>query len=62
MNKFGGAYPTQLKKTWAELMGLAAGPVRPPLMPLTDEERASFAKGLVEARQKAGLSMPPGAR
>jgi len=62
MNKFGGAYPTQLKKTWAELMGLAAGPVRPPLMPLTDEERGSFAKGLVEARQKAGLSMPPGAR
>ncbi len=61
-NKFDGAYPTQLKKVWAELMGLAAGPVRPPLMPLTDDERTSFAKQLVEARREAGLSMPPGAR
>jgi 4-hydroxy-tetrahydrodipicolinate synthase len=60
--KFGGAYPTQLKKVWAELMGLAAGPVRPPLMPLTDEERNRFTKELVEARREAGLSMPPGIR
>jgi hypothetical protein len=25
----GGAYPTQMKKAWAELIGLPAGPVRP---------------------------------
>ncbi len=62
MAKFGGAYPTQMKKAWAELMGLPAGPVRPPLLPLTDEERTNLAKGLVEARQKAGLSPLLGAR
>jgi 4-hydroxy-tetrahydrodipicolinate synthase len=62
MGKYGGAYPTQMKKAWAELMGMAAGPVRPPLMPLTDEERTSFAKEIVVARQKAGLSPLVGAR
>ncbi|HXV81517.1 MAG TPA: dihydrodipicolinate synthase family protein [Candidatus Binatia bacterium] len=62
IKKFGGAYPTPLKKVWAELMGLAAGPVRPPLMTLTDEERTNFARELVDARREAGLSMPPGIR
>jgi len=56
MNKYGGAYPTQMKKGWAELMGMSAGPVRPPLLPLTDEERTSLANGLVAARREAGLS------
>jgi 4-hydroxy-tetrahydrodipicolinate synthase len=62
MNKFGGAYPTPLKKVWAELMGLAAGPVRSPLLTLTPEERSSFSQELIEARREAGLSIPPAAR
>jgi hypothetical protein len=33
MKKFGGAYPTKLQKVWAELMVLAAGPLKPPLLP-----------------------------
>jgi 4-hydroxy-tetrahydrodipicolinate synthase len=59
MPKYGGAYPTQMKKAWAELMGLPAGPVRPPLLPLTDEERGRLGRGLIEARRAAGLKPPP---
>jgi len=62
MKKFGGAYSTHLKKVWAELMVLATGPVRPPRLPLTDEERTKFARELVDPRREAGLSMPPGIR
>ena len=62
MPKFGGAYPTQFKKAWAELMGLPAGPVRPPLLPLTDEEKNELARGLIDARRAAGLTPPPCAR
>jgi 4-hydroxy-tetrahydrodipicolinate synthase len=62
MPKFGGAYPTQFKKAWAELMGLPAGPVRPPLLPLTDEEKSSLARGLIDARREAGLTPPACAR
>jgi dihydrodipicolinate synthase/N-acetylneuraminate lyase len=29
-------------KGWAELLGLAAGPVRPPLLPLTTLERSEL--------------------
>lgn len=61
MPKYGGAYPTQMKKAWAELMGLPGGPVRPPLLPLTDEERSRLAQGLIEARRQAGLTPPPAA-
>ena len=61
MPKYGGAYPTQFKKAWAELMGLPAGPVRSPLLPLTDEEKQRLGRGLIEARRQAGLEPPPGA-
>lgn len=59
MPKYGGAYPTQMKKAWAELMGLPAGPVRPPLMPLTDEEKQRLAQEIIQARREAGLKPPP---
>jgi 4-hydroxy-tetrahydrodipicolinate synthase len=59
MPKYGGAYPTQMKKSWAELMGLPAGPVRSPLLPLTDEEKSRLAQGLIEARRDTGLKPPP---
>jgi len=42
MKKFGGAYPISLKKVWVELMGLAAGPVSSPLLPLINEERTNL--------------------
>ena len=55
----GGAYPTQIKKAWAELIGLPAGPVRPPLIPLTDEEKRKLGQEITEARREAGLKPPP---
>jgi dihydrodipicolinate synthase/N-acetylneuraminate lyase len=48
-----------MKKAWAELIGLPAGPVRPPLLPLTDEEKGRLGRGLIEARRAAGLKPPP---
>lgn len=38
----GGALPVQMVKQWGELMGMAAGPVRPPLMPLTAAEKVEL--------------------
>lgn len=35
----GGALPVQMVKFWGELMGMAGGPVRAPLLPLTPAER-----------------------
>ncbi len=35
----GGALPVQMVKYWGELLGMAGGPVRPPLLPLTPTER-----------------------
>ena len=51
----GGALPVQMVKYWGELMGLRGGPVRPPLLPLTDEERAELRQELSRLRPlKAG--------
>jgi 4-hydroxy-tetrahydrodipicolinate synthase len=62
MPKYGGAYPTQFKKAWAELMGLPAGPVRSPLIALNEEEKSRLARGLIDARREAGLMPPAAAR
>jgi 4-hydroxy-tetrahydrodipicolinate synthase len=56
MEKYGGAYPSQMKKAWAELVGMAAGPVRSPLLPLTQEEKCRLTEDVAEARRKAGLA------
>jgi dihydrodipicolinate synthase/N-acetylneuraminate lyase len=40
-------------------LGLPAGPVRSPLLPLTDEEKGRLGRGLIEARRAAGLKPPP---
>ena len=37
--KFGGAMPVSMVKHWAEVMGLKAGSVRPPLQDMTPEEK-----------------------
>lgn len=38
--------PIAYIKAWSELLGLAAGPVRPPLLPLTPEEKAELRSDL----------------
>ena len=42
----GGALPVQMVKHWGELMGMAGGPVRPPLLPLTSAEREEMKRDL----------------
>ncbi|MEM3671354.1 MAG: dihydrodipicolinate synthase family protein [Thermoprotei archaeon] len=37
-----GSLPVQMVKYWGELMGLKAGHVRPPLIPLTEQEKAEL--------------------
>ena len=39
LDKYNGALPVSMVKHWAELMGLAAGPPRPPLIDLTRQEK-----------------------
>ncbi len=48
----GGSLPVQMVKYWGELMGLAAGHTRPPVAPLTPEEK----KQLAEDLQALGLT------
>ncbi len=43
----GGALPVQMVKYWGELMGMAGGPVRPPLLPLTAMERDEIRRDLL---------------
>ena len=50
----GGALPVQMVKYWGELMGLKSGPVRPPLLPLTDEERSELREELSRLRPLPG--------
>jgi len=42
----GGSLPVAMVKHWGELMGMAGGGVRPPLMDLTPDERAGMTKDL----------------
>lgn len=42
IENYEGVVPLNYHKAWMELMGLAAGPVRPPLSNLTDEEKAAM--------------------
>jgi 4-hydroxy-tetrahydrodipicolinate synthase len=49
--------PIAYIKLWSELLGMAAGPVRPPLRPVTPEERAALRADL----ERVGLLRPAGA-
>ncbi|HYA11039.1 MAG TPA: dihydrodipicolinate synthase family protein [Thermoplasmata archaeon] len=49
----GGALPVQMVKYWGELMGLKGGHVRPPIVPLTEEERAELRQDLSRLRPLA---------
>ncbi len=46
VKKSGGALPAPMCKYWGELMGMAGGHVRPPLMPLTEGEKAELKREL----------------
>ena len=52
-----GAKPHAHQKYWQELLGQAAGPVRPPLLALTDAEKAATR----QAFERCGLEPGPGA-
>ncbi len=41
-DKKGAAHPLPLIKYWMDLIGMAAGPVRPPMVGLTEEAKAQF--------------------
>ena len=45
-DKYNGTLPVSMVKYWGELMGMAGGPVRPPLMNLTAEEKAQLQREL----------------
>jgi uncharacterized protein (UPF0264 family)/dihydrodipicolinate synthase/N-acetylneuraminate lyase len=46
VNKHNGPLPVAMVKAWAELMGMAGGPVRPPLVQFTAEEKAQLEREL----------------
>ena len=47
VQKSGGVLPAPMCKYWGELMGMAGGHVRPPLMPLTEEQKAELKRELM---------------
>ena len=47
VKKSGGVLPAPMCKYWGELMGMAGGHVRPPLMPLTEDEKAELKRELM---------------
>jgi len=51
-----GSLPIQMVKHWGELMGMAGGQVRPPLLPLTPAERDEMRRDLAGL----GLTKPAG--
>jgi 4-hydroxy-tetrahydrodipicolinate synthase len=50
--------PIAYLKAWTELLGMAAGPVRPPLLPISDEEREEMRHDLVEVGLLAREASP----
>ena len=58
-NKFNGVLPIAMVKHWGELMGLAAGPVRPPLMDFSPEEKAQLARELEPLKPRPPVTIAP---
>ena len=61
VKKSGGVLPAPMCKYWGELMGLAGGQVRPPLMPLTADEKAELQRELlplIPRRETAAAAVP----
>ena len=58
----GGSLPVQMVKYWGELMGMAGGHVRPPLLPMTPEEKTELRQELSRLRPVKALAAAPAAR
>lgn len=58
----GGSLPVQMVKYWGELMGMRSGPVRPPLLPMTDAEKVELRQELAALRPLKGTEAPIPAR
>ncbi len=52
VTKYNGALPVPMVKYWGELMGMAGGPVRPPLSDLTSEEKETLKQELEPLKPK----------
>lgn len=48
VSRTGGSLPVQMVKYWGELLGMAGGHVRPPLLSMTEEEKSDLRKDLVD--------------
>lgn len=59
VQKSGGVLPAPMCKYWGELMGMAGGHVRPPLMPLTDEQKAELKRELMPLVPRAQTAAVP---
>lgn len=54
MQKQHGALPVPMVKYWGELMGMASGGVRPPLIDMPDKEKQGLRSNLESIRNKGG--------
>jgi uncharacterized protein (UPF0264 family)/dihydrodipicolinate synthase/N-acetylneuraminate lyase len=59
VKKFSGVIPASMCKYWGELMGLAAGGVRPPLIDLTAEEKAELKRELTPLIPRSKVAAAP---
>ena len=58
VTKFNGALPVPMVKYWGELMGMAGGHVRPPLVDLEPEEKETLRRELEPLKPKAPAVAP----
>ena len=56
VTKLNGALPVPMVKYWGELMGMAGGPVRPPLADLTPEEKQTLSQELESLKPNAPVA------
>ncbi len=56
--KFNGALPVSMVKHWAELMGMSAGSVRPPLFDLSPVEKSQLREELEPLKPKPAPAVP----
>ena len=59
VKKYNGVLPASMCKYWGELMGLAGGGVRPPLMDLTNEEKAELKRQLTPLIPRPQIAAAP---
>ena len=55
VKKYGGVLPASMCKYWGELMGMAGGGVRPPLIDMTNDEKESLKNELMPLLPKAEM-------